>query len=121
MNAGSKQPQHVWPWVVGAGVGTTILMSVGYALQLDPIREEVIHTDSEGPWSGRVIAVGRWSESSLAWSSPRRIDVEFVGPTNQLERYRTSFDGRGNPVEDTRAEQQARAYMRHELVRRARG
>ena len=114
MNTDSKHQQRMWPWIVGAGIVTAVVSALGYVLQLDPIREEVIHTDSEGPWSARIIAVGRWSEGSLAWSSPRRLDVEFVGPSKQVERSRTNF---GDSSTET---QRARAYVRQELVRRAR-
>lgn len=119
MNADGDKQAHVWPWIVGGGLATAVAFVAGYVLQLDPVREEVIHTDSEGEWSARVIAVGRWSETSLAWSGPRRIDVEFVGPAKWIERLRTDFGGRRDAIEAKRGEAQAQSWMRRELVRRA--
>ena len=121
MNVDDGNAPRVWPWVVGGGLATVVAFVAGYVLQLDPVREEIIHTDSEGEWSARVIAVGRWSESSLAWSGPRRIDVEFVGPAKWIERVRTDFGGRRDPAEAMKGETQAHAYVRQELLRRARG
>lgn len=80
-----------------------------YRATRDPERVELVHTEYIDGWTARLLKVGRYSESSLAWTGRPRYTLELEDPTSAIHRVHTNITER-EPALD---------FMRAEVARRA--
>ena len=95
------------------GFFVTTAVVIGTALGIrwlaqGPRRVAVVHTETRGGWTARVVRSGPWSEETSSWVGRSSFEIEIVDPDSSVYRIKTNIGD----------EDRALQRMRHELAAR---